>query len=97
MKLADLLEKRRERNPRKLILNPDTLTMKALITLLTTSRGWLVRQALKAVSYITAPLAVWLAAQGVEASHSDAILAGITAAAAAGTELLLSYLARKNP
>jgi hypothetical protein len=93
MNLADRLDRIRQRNPRK--IHPPS-PMPAILSILTTSRGWLIRQTLKTLSYITAPLAAWLAAQGVEAAQTEAIIAGITAAALAGIEMLLSFLARKN-
>lgn len=86
------LRRARQRNPNKLELDP----MTAIIQILTSSRGWLVRQALKATALVTAPLAVWLEANG-HGEHTAAISAGITALVTAGIEMLLSYLARKNP
>ena len=89
MKLIEAIERQRKKNPNK--IEP----MKALPSILTTSRGWIIRQALKATALITAPLAVWLESQG-QGEHTAAITAGITAAVAALVEIGLSFLARKN-
>lgn len=70
--------------------------MNSLIVLLTTSKGWILRQAIKATAYVTTPLTVWLASQGVSDDNTAAIVSGVTAIVAAGIELGLSYLARKN-
>ena len=91
MKLSDMLERQRKRNPNKIEIEP----MQAITTILTTSRGWIIRQALKATALITAPLAVWLESQG-QGEHTAAITAGVTAAVAALVEIGLSFLARKN-
>jgi hypothetical protein len=65
-------------------------------TLLITSRGWIIRQALKATALVTGPLAIWLESQG-QGEHAGAIVAGLTALVAAAVEIGLSFLARKNP
>lgn len=67
-----------------------------VLTVLTTSKGWIIRQAIKAVSAVGAPLAVFLAQHGA-GDHTAAIVTGITAVTAAAIEVTLSYLARKNP
>lgn len=70
--------------------------MKALIiSIVTTNTGWITRQGLKYVSLASASLAGWLQAQGIGEAHTSAIAAGVVAAAAAGLELLLSFIARK--
>lgn len=69
--------------------------MNTLVTLLTTSRGWIVRQAIKATAYVTAPLTVWLETNG----HGDstaAITSGVVAAVSVLVEVGLSFAARKN-
>ena len=91
MKLFEAIERQRKKNPNKIELD----TMQAITTILTTSRGWIIRQSLKATALITAPLAVWLESQG-QGEHTSAITAGITAAVAALIEIGLSFLARKN-
>jgi butyrate kinase len=94
MNLSDLLDRQRRKNPNQ--IEPDTIAMNALTTLLTTSRGWLVRQIVKGTAYITGPLAIWLEAQG-QGEHAGAIVAGIVAVVSALAEIGLSYVARKNP
>jgi hypothetical protein len=74
----------------------EDIPMNSLITILTTSRGWIIRQLIKATAYVTTPLTVWLSAQGVDGNHTTAIVSGIVAAVAVIGELGLSYLARKN-
>jgi hypothetical protein len=73
----------------------EDIPMNSLITILTTSRGWIIRQALKGITVVTAPLAVWLSEHGA-GEHTGAIIAGITAVVSAAIEIGLSYLARKN-
>jgi hypothetical protein len=91
MKLFEAIERQRKKNPNKIEANP----MQAITAILTTSKGWIVRQVLKATALVTAPLAVWLESQG-QGEHTAAITAGITAAVAALVEIGLSFLARKN-
>lgn len=67
-----------------------------LLTVLTTSRGWIVRQAVKGTALVTGPLTVWLAQQG-QGDKAATIAAGITAVVAALVEIGLSFFARKNP
>jgi len=74
----------------------EDIPMNSLITILTTSRGWIIRQLIKATAYVTTPLTVWLSAHGVDGNHTTAIVSGIVAAVAVIGELGLSYLARKN-
>lgn len=73
----------------------EDIPMTSLIAILTTSKGWIVRQAIKATAYVTTPLAVWLEAQG-QGEHVGTIVAGIVAVVSALAEIGLSYLARKN-
>jgi len=91
MKLIEAIERQRKKNPNKIEANP----MQAITTILTTSKGWIIRQVIKATALVTAPLAVWLESQG-QGEHTAAITAGITAAVAALVEIGLSFLARKN-
>jgi hypothetical protein len=67
----------------------------SLITILTTSKGWIIRQAIKLTGYITVPLTVWLEANG-QGDSAGAITAGIIAAVSVLVEVGLSFLARKN-
>jgi hypothetical protein len=66
-----------------------------LITLVSTNAGWLTRLALKYVAIGGTSIATWLVAQGVSSDHTAAIVAGVTAGAAALIEQGLSFIARK--
>jgi hypothetical protein len=65
------------------------------LPLIATREGWAFRQILKGITVACASLATWLLAQGVDASTSTAIVAGISSALAWGAELGLSKLASK--
>ncbi len=69
--------------------------MKLLLAILTTSRGWLIRQVLKGASYVLIPFYTWLELNG-HASEVTTIAVGITSLITALCEIGLSYLARKN-
>lgn len=86
-------KKKRQEKPN---LHADIIMQNTIITVLTTSKGWIIRQAIKALAGVTAPLSVYLAEHGA-ADHTAAIVAGITAVTAAAIEVTLSYLSRKNP
>jgi|GEM_PF-5985438 len=73
----------------------EDIPMTSLIAILTTSKGWIVRQAVKGTALITGPIAIWFEAQG-QGEHVGAIVAGIVAVVSALLEIGLSYLARKN-
>jgi len=96
------VERRRAKNPEK--IHPDKLTMNAITTLLTTSKGWLIRQALKWVGGALASLSAYTyskaEALGVDPSQVQSVIDPLTAALTAGAALLiemgLSFLARKN-
>ena len=83
----------------------ENIPMKSIVTLLTTSKGWIVRQALK---YSGAGLAAFgsavtakAAALNLPIDQVQAVLTPfqsfVSAAVVLGVEFLLSYLARKNP
>ena len=67
-----------------------------MIELLTTSKGWIIRQAIKWLAYVTTPLTVWLETNGANPESSAALISGITAGVSIAIELGLSYVARKN-
>lgn len=69
--------------------------MKTLLTILTTSRGWIVRQVLKFSAYVLGPFYAWLELQGA-GEHVSTIAIGITALITALVEVGLSFVARKN-
>jgi hypothetical protein len=96
------VERRRAKNPNK--LDPDKLTMNAIFTLLITSKGWLLRQALKWAGGALASFAAYAYSKaetlGVDPSQLQALLDPLAAAISAGVVLLiemgLSFIARKN-
>lgn len=70
--------------------------MKSLFfTLISTNKGWLVRQILKYVSTGAAALTAWLVAKGYDPDSAAALAAGLTAGVSGGLELLLSKYASK--
>jgi hypothetical protein len=70
--------------------------MKTLIfNLVSTNRGWLVRQALKGVTYASGALTAYLAAKGVDAELTSAIGLGLISATSWAFETALSFVARK--
>lgn len=94
MSFPDPIFRKRKRNtiPN---LKADDIMKDTLFTVLTTSRGWIIRQAIKATAYITTPLTVWLKANG-QGDHTAAITSGIIAVVSVLVEVGLSFLARKN-
>jgi hypothetical protein len=66
-----------------------------LLPLIATREGWAFRQILKGITVACASMTTWLLAQGVDASTSAAIVAGISSALAWGAEFGLSKLASK--
>jgi hypothetical protein len=70
--------------------------MSAILTILTSSKGWLIRQAAKGAGIA----GVWLAAKASEAGavsvNAENAGAAILLIAVGGIEILLSFLARKN-
>lgn len=70
--------------------------MKDLITsIISTNKGWLVRQALKYVTMGGVAFTTWLTAHGVESSSTELIVTGLTTAISGGLELVFSKLASK--
>jgi hypothetical protein len=70
--------------------------MKDIITsIVSTNKGWLVRQALKYAAMGGAALSAWLISKGAEASSAELIVSGLITAASGGLELVLSKLASK--
>ncbi len=70
--------------------------MKDIITsIVSTNKGWLVRQALKYATIGGAALSTWLISKGAEESSAELIASGLITAASGGLELVLSKLASK--
>lgn len=59
------------------------------------TQGWALRQAVKWGAYASTASAAWLSSQGVDADHTAAIAAGISAAVFAAVEMALSFAAMK--
>jgi hypothetical protein len=66
-----------------------------LLSLISTNKGWIVRQALKYVAVGSTALTTWLVAKGYSPDSAMALAAGLTAGISGGLELLLSKLASK--
>lgn len=63
--------------------------------IVSTQRGWIIRQAIKYCAMGSAALATWLAAKGLDENSSQALAAGIAAGVSGLVELLLSKAASK--
>ena len=66
-----------------------------LLSLISTNKGWIVRQVLKYVAVGSTAATTWLVAKGYDADSAVALAAGLTAGLTGGLELLLSKLASK--
>lgn len=96
------LSRQRIKNPKTIRL--EDITMNTLISILTTSRGWIIRQALKYTGVGAASLSAWLASRAEAlnipteqiSSFVSPLQAAIVAGVTIGLELLFSFLARKN-
>jgi hypothetical protein len=99
----DHLRRRRQRNPNT--AKPKDIAMIPITTILTTSKGWIIRQALKATGSGLATFGAYVMAKattlGVPLDKVDAMLtpfqAFVSAAVVVVIEVVLSFLARKNP
>lgn len=69
--------------------------MKLIITLISTQRGWLVRQALKGATWAGVAATTWLTSNGLQLDNPEAITAALATVATALTELALSKAASK--
>lgn len=70
--------------------------MKDIInSIVSTNRGWLVRQALKYAAMGGAALSAWLVSKGAEASSAELIASGAVTIVSGGLELIFSKLASK--
>lgn len=70
--------------------------MKELFTsIVSTQKGWIVRQLLKYAAMGGAALSTWLISQGAEASSAELITSGLVTAASGGLEFVLSKVASK--
>lgn len=70
--------------------------MKNLIeSIVSTQKGWLIRQALKYIAVGGTALSTWLVAKGADPDNAQVIVSGLIAAASGAAELFLSKLASK--
>lgn len=70
--------------------------MKDIFTsIISTNKGWIVRQAVKYVAVGATALTTWLVAKGYDPASAATLTTGLTAGVAGGLELLLSKLASK--
>ena len=104
MSFPDPIFRRRKRQE-KPTAKADDIMKDTLLTVLTTSKGWIVRQALKVTGTGLASFGAWVSAKSaalnLPVDKVEAVLTPFQAFASAlvvlGVELLLSFLARKNP
>lgn len=70
--------------------------MKDIITsIVSTNKGWLVRQILKYAAMGGAALSTWLVSKGADTSSSELITSGLITVVSGGLELVFSKLASK--
>jgi hypothetical protein len=70
--------------------------MKELFTsIVSTQKGWIIRQLLKYAAMGGAALSTWLISQGAEASNAELITSGLITAVSGALEFALSKVASK--
>jgi hypothetical protein len=70
--------------------------MKELFTsIVSTQKGWIIRQLLKYAAMGGAALSTWLISQGAEASNAELITSGLITAVSGSLEFALSKVASK--
>lgn len=70
--------------------------MKDTITsIISTNKGWIVRQVLKYAAMGGAALSTWLVSKGADASSTELITSGLITVVSGGLELVFSKLASK--
>lgn len=82
----------------------DNIAMKSIVTVLTTSKGWIVRQLLKATAIGLATFTAYVYAKaesfGISSEQASAFIeplkAMVTGGVVLAVEIGLSFLARKN-
>lgn len=72
----------------------DSIT-KTVLTIISTNKGWIIRQALKYATIGGASLTTYLVSKGADASSVEAIVTGLITVATGGLELVFSKLASK--
>ena len=74
----------------------DATPMKMIELLVTTNKGWLIRQLLKWVAAAGTTVTTWLLAKGVAIDNPEAITAALTTLTVGVAEMGLSKLASKH-
>ena len=70
--------------------------MKEIITtIVSTNKGWLIRQALKYAAMGGAALSAWMISKGADTSSTEVLIAGLTTAVTGGLEIAFSKIASK--
>ncbi len=69
--------------------------MNLISTLISTQRGWLVRQALKFATWGGVAASTWLASKGFHLDNPEAVTSALATLAVGATEFLLSKAASK--
>jgi hypothetical protein len=70
--------------------------MKNIInSIVSTNKGWIVRQILKYAAMGGAALSTWLVSKGADASNVELIVSGLTTVVTGSAEIVLSKLASK--
>jgi hypothetical protein len=70
--------------------------MKEIITtIVSTNKGWIIRQILKYATLGGAALSTWLISKGADASNAEILIAGLTTAITGGLEIAFSKIASK--
>ena len=73
----------------------DARPMKLIEMLVTTNKGWIVRQVLKFCGYAGGAMTTWIVAHGVKIDNPDAVTAAIGTIAIGVLEMTLSKVASK--
>lgn len=69
-------------------------TMKLIEMLVSTNKGWLIRQCMKGAAALGTIVTTWLVARGVAIDHPEAITGALTTLAVGLGELVLSRVAK---
>lgn len=66
-----------------------------ITSIISTNKGWIVRQLLKYVTIGGAALSTWLVTKGADASDAELIASGLVTLTTGGLEFMFSKLASK--
>lgn len=87
--LQNAIERQRATN------QPINAPMKIIETLISTQKGWLIRQALKGAAALGTVATTWLVSHGVAIDNPQAVTAALATLATGLAEMALSKLASK--